>query len=425
MTKAVVKPTIEDVISLKFSRYFRISPEGDKVAYIKTITNWKKNQYESLCFVHLVKEDKTIQLTRKGYANQIEWIGNNTLAILRNNPSIENSKSQIYLFEDLSGEPLQVTDHKNGVRNFKPYAKGILYLANDSKRSAKKKRKDKFGSFVHFEQETSATALYYCDISKQKKFLEDSIKLAEDKSEKLVKPIIEISKLLKEPLAITGYSVSKQNDKIFLNCRIRDDYVYSLATSNYLIEIDPVKALQTFIDKELEKKDKKKENEDNKDNEDSNNNDENQEASEDEDFSYIGTITKIAFSQGYWFSAVSPEGNEVLVSHKERDNLMYTQNDLWILDIEKWKDILEKEEISEKLIKITDKLDRNPYFTKWTTGGIFSIIFDRTKSAIVNISKSGKLKRLALEGYNPSFSGLDISENGYLSFVGFNKEEFF
>ncbi|HUT80304.1 MAG TPA: S9 family peptidase [Candidatus Bathyarchaeia archaeon] len=408
MSETKYNPTIIDMISLEIGQDFTISPEGDKVAFTDKKPNWNENCYENICYVHNIKEKKTFQLTRFGSVKQMHWLSNDSLAVLKTDSNDNNSKNQVYLFEDLIGEPLDITDHAKGVKDFKPFSNGILYLADDPIRAEKKQQKEKFGTIVHFEQDKSANALYYIDIVRLKKHRENIKNRIDDSEEEDPLPIIEVSKLLDEPLTIVNFFPTKQNDAIYLLCRLKDDMVFFTETVNYKITIDPEEAMKKYLEIKKAKKDK--------DNTSVN-------KKIDEDYSYIGEMLKFGFPVGFcWIEAVSPDGNEILISHKERDNKFYTQSDYWVLDLEKWKEILTEEKITEKIVKITGDLDRNSLNVKWTNNGIFTLIPDRTENAILKIEKEGILKRLSLEGFIVDGSNFDISENGFLCINGSNNE---
>jgi len=407
MLSSKYKPTITDFISLGFIINSKISPAGDKVAFVKTSPNWNKNQYERLCFVHDVKKDITYQLTRSGITSQIEWINNESLAILKAEFNDNDRGNQIYVFDNMIGEPWKVTNHKKGIQNFKVFGQGLLYLAKDPEKQERKKRKNKFGTYVYFEQEKSESALYFVDLEKMFVYHKDVKNKTEEETKDLVKPIIEISKLLDEPLSIANFVISKQSDAIYLNCKLRDDLVYFSETSNYQIQIDPVKAMESYLTKEKEKKEKKK-----KDKKETK-----EKKEEKEDFSYIGKILKIAFPKETNIVAVSPDGGKLLLYMKERDNMFYTIGDYWILNLIEWKDLLNSEEISKKFVKITGDLDRDLYSGNWVNEGIIFSYPDGTKAQIALISDSGELRVLNLEGNIPRlYGGFDVSENGYMCF---------
>lgn len=410
---ASTKPTITDMISLEFVLHAKISPSGDKIAYCVRKTNWTKDRYESDCFVFDIEKKRTYQLTRYGKINQIAWLNNESLAVLKSDLEMKESSDQVFIFEDLFGEPVQVTDHYNGIQTFEIFCEGLVYLAKAQDGTEKKERKDKFGSFVHFEQEQSTSALYYLDFKKMKNYLDKKKKANGNASKAPIKPVIEISKLLKEPLSILSYVVSPLDDSIYLNCQSRDDRVYEQETSNYQIKINPAEALNAYLKKQEEKQILDKKETKNK-----------KSSKVKDDVSYLGVLTKIAFPIATSIINVSPDGKKLLISRNERDNFYYTQNDLWILDIDKWQSLLVKKELTDKLVKITGSLDRTPIRNYWMKEGIFCSHVDGTKADIVHISETGKITTLDLEGYSTSLSNtFDISKSGRLCFLGYNSSK--
>ncbi len=409
-----IKPTITDMISLEFVSHAKISPKGDKIAYCIRKTNWTKDRYENDCFIFDVEKNKTFQLTRYGKINQIAWINNESLAVLKEDPEMKENSNQVFVFEDLIGEPIQVTDHYNGIQTFEIFGKGLIYLAKAPDRAETKERKTKFGSFIHFEQEQSASALYYVEYEKMKNYFEGKKKKNGNNSKSLIKPVIEITKLLKEPLSILGYVVSPQNDAIYLTCQSRDDKVYDQETSTYQIKIKPTEALNAYLSKQDEKQPTDKKETKNK----------NDKEVLDDDLSYLGVLTRIALPIVSSIVNISPDGKKLLVARRERDNFYFTQSDLWTLDVDKWQPLLAKEEINDKLVKITGSLDRTPMNIHWVKEGIFCSHVEGTKTAIIHISKSGEISTLDLEGYSASlFNTFDVSESGRLCFLGFNSSK--
>ena len=73
------QPTITDTISLEMPTRFVVSPKGDKVAYVLSKTNWKKNNYDSITYIYYVKNKQAMQLTRSGRIADMKWVDNMTL----------------------------------------------------------------------------------------------------------------------------------------------------------------------------------------------------------------------------------------------------------------------------------------------------------------------------------------------------------
>ncbi|NHJ47927.1 MAG: S9 family peptidase, partial [Asgard group archaeon] len=278
------------------------------------------------------------------------------------------------------------------------------------KRNEKKQRKDEFGTILHFEQEKSANALYYVNIEKMVEYQKQVNNSTEDEAGKITKPIIEISKLLEEPLSISSFIPSKQNDAIYLNCRIRDDLTHYADTSNYVIKLNPDKALEKYIKKKDEEGDKKE-------------TDKDDEKEKKEDFSYLGKITKFGFPKEYLIFDVSPDGSKLLIMYKERDKKFFTLADFCIIDIKKWKEIISDEKIIEKQKKLTGKLDRELYAGIWAKQGIITSIADNTKSALVRISEDGEVTKLNTGKIYPMIYGIEVSKTGQVVFRGYSNKK--
>ncbi len=412
-------PTITDMISLETPNLMvqpKISPDDRKIAYAVRVTNWRDNRYESFCHVYDTQIEKSFQLTRSGDVKQLYWVDVDSLAVLKDDLSHENSKPQVWVFEDLIGEGLQITDHETGVQSFKPFAGGILFIADDPERKKRKARSEEFGSFTLFEQEESASALYYTNIEKMKHYNNQLRQRTEEDAKKLVKPVVDLSKKLETPLKITDFICSPLNDAVYLNHRIRDDLVYMDETSCHRLKLDADRVLEEFMKREQTKK----------------GGDEGKLRSERgvspekaEDFSYIGELTQISLPKGASIVEISYDGTKLLVRHRERDNMFHTQSDLWIVDLAKIEGILDKEELGRHMRKITQNLDRELWTVVWDKSGIYARYVDGTRTRVAKLSEYGDVKILDLEGINPmSMHSFDISEGGFIVIIGTNENLF-
>src|SRR4030095_10655112 len=133
--------TLRDMLALEVPIHVRVSPDGNKVAFTVRTTNWKDNRYENLCHIYDDATGTTRQLTRSGSAEQVEWVDDETLALLRAN----GDKAQVWLFESGFGEGWQVTDHKTGVDWFHPFAGGIVFMARQPDKEEKNTSADQYG----------------------------------------------------------------------------------------------------------------------------------------------------------------------------------------------------------------------------------------------------------------------------------------
>lgn len=413
-SQAKYRPTITDLISLAVPKdevQPELSPDASKVAYVVSKANWNKDQYEALCYVHDINRGVQFQITRSGEVTQLHWIDEDSLALLKGDSTDEKIKSQVWLFENLTGEGLQVTDHKTGVRSFKPFANGILYLADNPERKENKERTDEFGSFLHFEEEESASALYYTSFSKLKEYNERVKGAPEEEAKKLAKPTVELSKRLPNSLAILDFFVSPLKGAIFLNCRSKENEVYFEETSSFRLTVDPDRALEESMKREV-----KKEEATNRSTESGT-----ADTSVSLDSSYLGDLFQIPLPKGASIVCISPEETKLLINHKERDNIMYTQSDLWVLDLDQAEEGSPRHQAILK--KITQDLDREPESPLWVDSGVFVTYCDRTNIRIARFSETGAYEILDLNGISP-WSIPHATKTGFLTFVGTGQQVF-
>jgi len=158
--------TLRDMLALQFPANVRLSPDGTMVAFTVRTTNWKDNKYESHCYLYDEATGVSQQLTRYGNVLQLEWFDEKTLGLLKAN----GGKAQVWLSEGGAGEGWQVTDHKTGVEWFHPFADGIVFMARQPEKDEKKSRTDQYGKYDHFEQEDSASALYFLGIQEMEEY---------------------------------------------------------------------------------------------------------------------------------------------------------------------------------------------------------------------------------------------------------------
>ena len=132
--KKLYQATLRDMLALEFPTNVRVSSDGIGAAFTVPKTNWKDNRYESHCHIYDDLTGATRQLTRYGDVSQMEWMDDETLALLR----AYDEKAQIWIFEGGVGEGWQITDHKTGVEWFHPFAGGIVFMARQPEKDEKK-----------------------------------------------------------------------------------------------------------------------------------------------------------------------------------------------------------------------------------------------------------------------------------------------
>lgn len=405
---ASYQPGLRDMIMLEVPTGVKISPNGNLVAISVRTTHWQENCYETVCYLYNRTTGSRHRLTHTGSVQQVEWVDDQTLALLKTGADKE-SKAQIWLYEGLIGEGWAVTDHKTGVNFFKPCANGFLFLASNPERSENKKRGDRFGKFTHFEQEPSASALYYVGLPELRRYRSQLKSLTEEESKKLVKPVIELSRLLPQPLAIKSFVPAPTGESVYLNCWTGDDLVYRQDTHLFQIQFNGHGALAEFIRREEAKQTEGKP--------------QDGEAEQGEDLTYLGELTQIHVPRATRLSAVSPDGATLLMIRPARDTRMYTQENLWTLDVEAALAASTVDECQAHLHNLTTSLDAEILDAAWEASGIFGLYIDRTVARLIHIDDNDRLTPLDLGGVFPTLS-FHVSASGALGMVGANAERF-
>ncbi len=404
------QPGLRDLLQLEIPSEVKLSPGGMKAAILVRTTDWKNNRYETVCYVQDLARGAAgaapRRLNRYGSVWQAEWVDDDTLALLKTSGGGDR-QAQVWLYEGLVGEGWQVTDHKDGVSHFKPFAGGLLYLADDPERAEKKKRTDHYGSYQHFEQEDSASALYYSGLEELRDYEKQLRASTEDEAKELVKPLVDLARLLPQPLHISWMIPAPDGKSIFLNCQKRADYVYWQETSAFCLQLDASAALAEYIRREQEKK-KKPENPTSVDadgaelespEQQAAPKPENQPEEKPEDLSYLGTLTRLNLPEQCYVSEVSPTSERLLLSFQGRDNHFYTQGDLWVMDVTTALTLPDAEAARSALRCLTGGLDREIMQVYWVTSGIFCSYVDGTVMRVARFEEDGLFTPLDFDGH--------------------------
>jgi dipeptidyl aminopeptidase/acylaminoacyl peptidase len=395
--------TLRDMLALEFPANVRVSSDGTRVAFTVPRTNWKDNRYERHCHIYDDLTGATRPLTRYGDVRQMEWMDDETLALLK----AYDEKAQIWLFQGGVGEGWQITDHKTGVEWFHPFAGGIIFMARQPEKDEKKTRTDQYGKYTHFEQEESASAIYFIGIQELLEYQKQWLAATEDEAKKLVAPVVELSRLFTEPIAIKEIIVSPMGDALYLNCWQRDDLVYLRETRVFQIRLDAksaiVKYLQVERAKQAEKKDAPPEPE---------------KKEEKEDVSYLGKLSELKLPKGARVMAVSPDGAELLINYKERDQMFYTLEDLWVADAKAVERAKDPGKCLRLMTNITTGFDREIMSVYWTEAGIFGDYINRTRICIARLDRNNKAMPLDLGVFE--FVDFHVSKSGHLVLSGTN-----
>lgn len=394
-------PTARELIQLEFPIDVKISPDGAKVAILVRTTDWKENRYQTVCWIASPHESLVRPLTRTGSVLQVEWFVEDLLGVLKKDDA-EDAKAQIWLFEGLLGEGWQVTEHKNGIEWFAPFAGGLIYLARHPERDENKPRADRFGKYTHFEQEVGTAAVYYLDLAALRRYQSQLRAGTEEAAKKLTRPVLELTQLFDPPLAIKGVVPSPTGNFVYLNCWLHEDLVYYRDTLVYAIELDPAAAVNEFLRREVEKAESSNES---------------NQALEKDDPSYIGKAARLNIPRTARLLKVSPDGNELLFSYQGRDDKMYTIPDLWLIERQAAFQASSPESFINSLRNCSRHIDEEALAVEWTAAGLFASYPKGTQVRLARLHKNGEITNLDLDGFGLHYS-FSVAKHGQVAFIG-------
>jgi dipeptidyl aminopeptidase/acylaminoacyl peptidase len=386
----------------------QVSPGGRRVAIGIRTTNWNENRYDTICHVHDLASGTTYPLNRTGSALQMEWLDDQTLALLKQ----EGDKAQVWLYEGLTGDGWAVTDHKTAVEWFKPFAGGLLYRARHPERDENKPRADRFGKYTHVEQEDSPSALYYVGLEELRQYQAQVRAATEDEAKEFVAPVIELSRLLEDRLAIREVIPSPVGDAVYLNTWKREDLVFLRDTRAYCIRLDAPAAVAEHLRREKAKKAEKKEMGDNP------------APAEVEDLSYLGQIARLQVPRAASVAAVSPDGRQLAVLYQGRDDKMYTRFDLWLIEAQAALDAPDPPAFLGAMRDISAAVDQALLETYWVESGLYAGCPEGTRAQVVRLAGDGQFARLDLHGVFPVpvMNGFHVSTAGQVALIGANAQ---
>lgn len=377
------KPKLKEYFLIPELLGSRPNPNGSKVAYGELYYNLKENRFEVHCYIYDAHLDTRYRLSQFDGVSNIRWLNNNSLSLLAKD---DKNQFQIFIYENLIGDGKQITFHPGGVRSFEPFNNGFVFIANNPE---KNEQENKIANYIHVEEEKSISALYYTNIQRALEYKKKDEQAFVNDKNKPIKPVIEISKILQEQLAINHVICHSKTNHIFLQCQSKDDLQFSLDRSYFKINLDADKILDEYL---------------------SSNNP--------EVIKQYGNITNLSLPKGSQIKDISPDGKKLLFAFPERDLKQYTFNDLWILDLENAKDCLDQPILLEYSNCISKNLDHELLGIKWIDQGILVTYFNESFGEFALISEKGDIIVLDMQGLSFGSSFFGTSNNGGIAFLG-------
>jgi dipeptidyl aminopeptidase/acylaminoacyl peptidase len=166
-------PTIDQSLEMKSAFNPQISPDGKRVVYEVSRTNWEDNAFERDLWIADVAAGESHALTAaKKSSTNAEWSADGKwIAFLSDRPGqisgTPGDKKQLYLIAADGGEAQQVTKAEEGVSAFHwaPDSRRIAYSAQDAEPKSLKDRKERYGEYSVVHADYQMTHLWMIELS--------------------------------------------------------------------------------------------------------------------------------------------------------------------------------------------------------------------------------------------------------------------
>ena len=171
-TSTSTTPTIDQSLEMKGAFSPEISPDGKRVVYEVSRTNWEDNAFERDLWIVDTATGEGHQLTasKKSSTNAAWSPDGKWIAFLSDRPGqisgTPEGKKQIYVIAADGGEARQLTKVETGVNNlaWSPDSKRMAFSAEDPEPKAMKDRKEKYGEYEVVHADYNMTHLWTLDI---------------------------------------------------------------------------------------------------------------------------------------------------------------------------------------------------------------------------------------------------------------------
>lgn len=154
-------PTVDELINVKSAGGVQLAPDGKRVAYIVTETDWKQDAYVDHLWMVEVSSGRRYQLTRgEKSCNNPQWSPDSEWLAFTSDRV--GGKNQLFVIHPDGGEAVQLTKAENGVGGYawSEDGKHIAFTSSDADSKATKERKDYLGDFEVVRREYNHSHLF-------------------------------------------------------------------------------------------------------------------------------------------------------------------------------------------------------------------------------------------------------------------------
>jgi dipeptidyl aminopeptidase/acylaminoacyl peptidase len=166
-------PTIDQALEAQAASGPALSPDGQRVVYELSRTNWKSNAFERDLWIADRSGNARLLTSQIKSSSNAQWSPDGRwVAFTSDRPGqIAETKAdsrQIYVIDPMGGEARQVTKLEDGVDSFQwaPDSKTIAFTTKDPLSKAQKDRVERYGEYSVIDGDARMTHIWTVDVAK-------------------------------------------------------------------------------------------------------------------------------------------------------------------------------------------------------------------------------------------------------------------
>ena len=221
ITAQIRVPTVDDLLNVKSAGGVQISPDGARVAYIVSETDWKQDAYVDQLWIAEVKSGRTYQLTRgEKSCNNPNWSPDSQWLAFTSDRI--GGKNQIFVLHPDGGEAQQLTKTENGVSGYawSEDGKSIAFTTSDVDAKYTKERKDFLGDFEVVRKEYPFSHIFTFDVA-----------------EAMKEPVIGTQRTKGKDFTVGSFSWSPDGKQIAFSASINSDLINGGTSDIYVLTL--------------------------------------------------------------------------------------------------------------------------------------------------------------------------------------------
>jgi dipeptidyl aminopeptidase/acylaminoacyl peptidase len=235
-------PTIDQSLETFSVNSPEISPDGKRVIYEQSRTNWENNSFDTELWVANADGSERHLLTvRAGSSSSAAWSSDGKwIAFLSDRPAaLKDSpagKRQIYVMPADGGDAQQITKMEEGVNGFEwaPDSNRIAFAAEGAEPKPMKDRKDYFGDYHVIHADYQMTHLWLVEVPRA------------DAAGRIAKPA-DPKQLTKDDFSVNGFSFSPDGKRIAFSAQRDPDLISGFSADIYTVTV-PEGAVKKIVD---------------------------------------------------------------------------------------------------------------------------------------------------------------------------------